>query len=262
MLKKPAAHLFLVVLTSLIAACDQAPPEEKPVQQAANFAPQLPDFAAIMDVKEKKQTFFSYLQPMIKHANSQVLAERRTIEQWQQSQQVAPEEQQQLVKLLKKYRVNEAELAQQLNALLLKVNVIPPSLILAQAANESAWGTSRFARQGNNLFGQWCFSKGCGLVPSSRNSGASHEVAKFETPYHSVASYIRNLNSHPSYAELRTFRHEELETNGYTTGMNLAAGLMKYSERGEEYVKEIRAMIRHNKLAALDSTGPGQKHQG
>lgn len=212
--------------------------------------PDLPDFASYTDVKAKKQAFFSFLQPLIAQANNRVLLERQQIQNWQNGAQENPDE---LNRLLKKYRVSSNDKHQQLAELSDKVQTIPPSLVMAQAANESAWGTSRFARLGNNLFGQWCFSQGCGIVPASRNAGASHEVAKFSSPAQSVASYIRNLNSHPSYEPLRHLRTEQLQQQNFSTGNNLAAGLLKYSERGEEYVKEIRAMIRHNNLARFDN---------
>jgi Bax protein len=130
--------------------------------------------------------------------------------------------------------------------------VIPPSLVLAQAANESAWGTSRFARRGNNLFGQWCFSQGCGLVPRGRVEGASHEVASFSSPYRSVRSYIQNLNRHPTYQLLRDIRLKARNRDDIASGPSLAAGLLGYSERGEDYVEEIRNMIRHNNLDYYD----------
>ena len=141
---------------------------------------------------------------------------------------------------------------QQFTGLRHKLDVIPPSLILAQAANESAWGTSRFATKGNNLFGQWCFSKGCGLVPRGRAEGASHEVAKFSSPYRSVRAYIQNLNRHPTYQLLRDVRLEDRRDNAPLSGLELAEGLLGYSERGEEYIEEIRAMIHYNNLEFYD----------
>ena len=123
---------------------------------------------------------------------------------------------------------------------------------LAQAANESAWGTSRFATKGNNLFGQWCFSKGCGLVPRGRVEGASHEVAKFSSPFRSVRAYIQNLNRHPTYQELRDIRQEDRRGKDPLSGVDMAAGLLGYSERGQEYVDEIRAMIHYNNLTFYD----------
>ena len=142
-----------------------------------------------------------------------------------------------------KYRVKECS---QEN-LLKKVNIIPPSLALAQAANESAWGTSRFAQKANNLFGEWCFSEGCGLVPLSRPDGETYEVEKFDELKGSVASYIHNLNSHPAYKKLRDIR-DNVGVDGY----KMAEGLEAYSARGEKYVEELQSMIEYNGLQEYD----------
>ena len=136
--------------------------------------------------------------------------------------------------------------------LLRRVDVVPPSLALAQAANESAWGTSRFARDGNNYFGQWCFEQGCGLVPKRRDEGRAHEVATFSSPVESVERYMANLNTHDAYRPLRERREQLRESEAPITGIQLAAGLEKYSERGEEYIAELRSMIRFNNLGAYD----------
>jgi len=249
---------FLLLISVLLASCDQSPSG----QRQAGLNPLLPDFSSFIDVKQKKQAFFDFMKPLIDQANQAVMAERQQVLAWQQQDALNDDDRQALQQLAKKYRVDAATPEQQLQQLEQRIHTIPPSLVMAQAANESAWGTSRFALEGNNLFGQWCFSKGCGIVPSSRNSGANHEVARFDSPYESVASYIRNLNSHPSYQQLRTLRAQELSDQAYSTGSNLAGGLLKYSERGEEYVKEIRAMIRHNKLAKFDLGQDPQPNQG
>jgi len=157
-----------------------------------------------------------------------------------------------LQELLIKYRVNTDDEDEQKELLLLRVNTIPPSLVLAQAANESAWGTSRFAQEGNNLFGQWCFREGCGLVPEARGGSSRHEVRAFESPLESVESYMRNLNSHPRYRELRELREQQIEQQGYASGEILTEGLDGYSTRGQEYIDEIRNMIEHNKLNRFD----------
>jgi len=136
--------------------------------------------------------------------------------------------------------------------LLQRVDVIPPSLALSQAANESAWGTSRFARSGHNYFGQWCFTTGCGVVPRHRTAGKQHEVAVFASPAAAVASYLHNLNSHPAYQRLREIRLQQRQQHQVVSGLALAAGLEKYSERGEDYIRELRAMIRHNRLSQYD----------
>jgi Bax protein len=133
--------------------------------------------------------------------------------------------------------------------LLAHVDIVPASLALAQAAMESAWGTSRFATEGNNYFGQWCYTKGCGLVPTQRNAGATHEVQAFVSPANSVAAYMRNINRHNSYRTLRTLRAKARTSQQPIYGCTLANGLGNYSERGQAYVDEIKQMISINGLS-------------
>ncbi len=218
----------------------------------------LPEMAAISDVREKKQTFFEFLYPIVANMNQKVQAERAwlklmeaeirrdtTLSLWQQSL---------LSELADYYKVDE-ELgsAEFFREMYLRVDVIPASLVLAQAANESAWGTSRFAVEGNNLFGQWCFTKGCGLVPSGRDSDAKHEVKVFESVSDSVASYFRNLNTHHQYSMLRTIRAEIRLLKLPVDSTYLAWGLEGYSIRGEHYIRELIDMISHNKLQDYDT---------
>lgn len=241
--------LTLIAFGSLVG-CDSSTPE---------VGTKLPDFSEYTDVKEKKKAFFGFILPLVHEANARILAERALAEKWQQGETLSSSEQKQLKEILTKYRVTVEDVNQQQEQLLQKVNILPPSLVLAQAANESAWGNSRFARKGNNLFGQWCFTKGCGIVPGSRNSGAVHEVEVFSTPYGSVSSYMRNLNSHQQYRQLRQLRGQALQNDKPITGVMLAEGLTGYSERGEEYVHEIQSMIRFNKLEQLDANPLGEK---
>ena len=144
--------------------------------------------------------------------------------------------------------IDEAWLKEMLN----RVNVLPEALVLTQAANESAWGTSRFATEANNYFGHWCYSKGCGLVPLQRNEGSTHEVAKFSSSQESVHRYFMNLNRNKAYQDLRGIRME-LANKGedlltLDAATKLTEGLLKYSERGTDYVTDLQAMIRHNKV--------------
>jgi len=185
-----------------------------------------------LPVQEKKEFFFESVYQMVVAANKQVKKEREEIKSSTN-----------LAQYCVKYRVKECS---QEN-LLKKVNIIPPSLALAQAANESAWGTSRFAQKANNLFGEWCFSEGCGLVPLSRPDGETYEVEKFDELKGSVASYIHNLNSHPAYKKLRDIR-DNVGVDGY----KMAEGLEAYSARGEKYVEELQSMIEYNGLQEYD----------
>ncbi len=219
----------------------------------------LPDFSTHSDTTEKKVAFFSYLYPRVVLANARILIQRQYLMALDEKDELTAEEQRWLEQQSERLRV-EADIGsdEMFDLLTRRLDAIPPSLILAQAANESAWGTSRFARSGNNLFGQWCFSKGCGLVPENRVDGASHEVASFQSPYQSIRSYIQNLNRHPAYQALRNTREQLRHSDTNVSGHALAQGLISYSERGAEYVEEIRSMIRYNNLSFYDKQYRGK----
>jgi len=196
-----------------------------------------PDFKAMTDVKQKKQAFFDYFRPIIAEHNAAALKTRAAIE----ADELSDSE---LKELCATYRADSCTKEE----LLQKVDAIPESMVLAQAAIESAWGTSRFARDANNFFGQWCFTKGCGLVPSQRASGAKHEVQVFDTAYDAVSAYYRNINSHPAYKPARDIRHQARAQGNTVKGSEMVAGLLAYSGIGEKYVHELRGVIRVNNL--------------
>lgn len=215
----------------------------------------VPNFSDYAAGQERKDAFFGYLLPLVQERNQQILQTRQELQSWrQQAGDLSGGQKRELQKLAKQYRMEGFDPFQeaQWNALLARLDVVPPSLALAQAANESAWGTSRFARTAYNYYGQWCFEKGCGVVPKSRDTGKSHEVARFDSPEESVEAYMQNLNSHPAYAQLRQIRKNLRQSDQPITGVALAAGLERYSERGHEYIKELRSMIRYNELGAYD----------
>lgn len=140
-----------------------------------------------------------------------------------------------------------------LGLLLRRLDVIPADLALAQAALESGWGESRFAVEGNNYFGHWCFQAGCGLVPAQRPTGARHEVAAFDSPRDSVRRYMRNLNSHPRYTSLRLTREKLRTQQQPITGLALVDGLDGYSASGAAYMRTVRGLIRANQLDRFPS---------
>lgn len=215
----------------------------------------IPDFSNYQDVKAKKSDFFNYLLPMIRRANDKEL-QRREFLMTIDPDNLSSQQQAELYALAKRYRVKHQNLdvPELVARLETKVDQVPASLVLAQAANESAWGTSRFARQGNNLFGIWCFSPGCGITPKRRDQDAIHEVEKFSSVQDGVNKYIRTINSHPAYAELREVRTELRINDEPLEGIPLATGLSKYSERGDEYIHEIQAMIDFNSLEDFNRT--------
>ncbi|MDN3701708.1 glucosaminidase domain-containing protein [Vibrio artabrorum] len=223
----------------------------------SGFSSNAPDFRAIEDVKEKKEAFFSFLRPSVNNENTRIVKERALLTQVAGSglSNVNSKDTASLKRLGESYNLpvpptgmDDGWLTEMLN----RVNVLPEALVLTQAANESAWGTSRFAIKANNYFGHWCYTKGCGLVPSQRNEGSFHEVAKFSSSQESVHRYFMNLNRNEAYAGLRVIR-AKLSAQGKDlltteTATELTNGLLKYSERGSDYVTDLQAMIRHNKV--------------
>jgi Bax protein len=143
---------------------------------------------------------------------------------------------------------------EEVDLLIFRADVIPPSLALAQAAMESGWGTSRFAQDGNALFGEWVWGEDAeGLTPLGRDEGKNHKVKSFDYLLDSVMSYMTNLNRHPTYRDLRLRRAELRKHNLVVTGAALAPALVNYSERGAEYVSDILTIINFNGLDGLDS---------
>lgn len=133
-----------------------------------------------------------------------------------------------------------------------RVDIIPLSLVIAQAINESDWGRSRFARLGNNYFGKWCYKPGCGFVPLRRPARATYEVKSYVNMGSSIHDYLLNLNSHKAYQQLRDIRASMRKRNQDLTGYALAAGLVNYSQRRQEYVGIIQGLIKHFHLDKYD----------
>ncbi len=133
-----------------------------------------------------------------------------------------------------------------------RLHAVPVSLVLSQAAEESGWGTSRFAAEGNALFGQWTWG-GNSIRPQQQRAGlGDYGIAAFETPLGSVASYMLNLNTHAAYEELRAGRAEMYRGGARISGRQLAETLTRYSERGSEYVDSLHTIMRVNQLDPAD----------
>jgi Bax protein len=217
------------------------------------FLAEMPrDLHAVPEVSLKKTVFFQTMLPLILQENERILADRHRLIRLKAELalggRLAARDRLWLAVLSERYKVKDENLA----TLLRRVDVIPPSLAMAQAAEESGWGTSRFAQAGNAIYGQWTTADGEGLIPEERPEGMDHKVRAFDNLEQSVAAYMRNLNTHRAY---RTLRHErgQLRLSGAALdGLALAPSLTKYSERGGEYVDSVRTIIDVNGLRALD----------
>ena len=208
----------------------------------------LPDFASL-DTALRKREFAAYLRPIIAAANSHVEAERAFVlenaARLAEGKRLSPSVRARIATLAERYAVApdaiipvEEALAQ----LMERIDTVPDSLVLVQAAKESGWGTSRFAVEGNNLFGQRCYEAGCGLAPKGR-SAPSFSIKTFTSVEDSVRGYLHNLNTHALYAEFRRVRSEQRAKGSPLDSLELAETLTAYSEQRSAYVREIKAMI-------------------
>ena len=214
---------------------------------------------SVTQMSDRKRQFIAALLPYIEQENRRLSAMRSRLsaifDELESNATVDASAQQQLKKLAARYRVEGDPLQHRAarEELLRKIDIIPASLALAQAANESAWGESRFAREANNLFGIWTYDQGKGLKPKNRENGKTHLVRIFDDIGASVRYYVYNLNSHPAYRELREIRQQLRVSGKDINGYALAAGLENYSAQGEVYIELIRGLIEQNEWALLDS---------
>ena len=157
-----------------------------------------------------------------------------------------------LLKLADTYGVEESDRRKLFAELKRRVDIVPPSLALAQGAEESGWGTSRFALEGNAVFGQWTYKQGQGIVPAQREAGKRHEIKAFSGLRNSIAAYVHNLNTHWAYVEFRTGRADARKGGGDLEGAMLIGTLHKYSQRGQDYIHTIKAIMRVNGFSVFD----------
>lgn len=215
------------------------------------------DLHRIKDITERKRLFFLSLLPSVLLANREITLQRRqlliALRHHDAGLPLSAPQQMLISDLTKSYRLRHNPLTdpRSRKQLLQRLDTLPPDLVLAQAANESGYGTSRFSKLGNNLFGQWTYAAGTGLVPKERSAKQRHEVRCFDNLYDSVRSYMNNLNAHRAYRSLRAIRTKKRYRKQTLQGIDLAAGLRLYSSRRDAYVAEIRSIIRNNRLSRL-----------
>ena len=245
---KNAITLFVTLW--ICVSCTHTEPKQKPITNKPTLTivqkkAVLPDLKAITNIKKRKQTFLTFLAPLVEEANHSILQQRQQIQVWKND----PKRWHHAKVIAEQYKVAfEPKKPTFWKMLLTHVDVIPADLVLAQAAIESAWGTSRFVREANNFFGVHCHSVGCGIIPAGRTEGQRFEVTRYDSPSDAITAYMKNLNRHRAYRDLRKTRADLRQNSTQLSGHALAAGLILYSERGKDYVTLIRDVIRQNKL--------------
>ena len=217
-------------------------------------------------VQTKKRLFFRALAPIALYANDLILEERRRVEKlaplYDAGQQLDRADAEWIADLAVRYKVIDS--AEQVvdagvvAGLLRRVDVVPISLTLSQAAEESGWGTSRFAAEGNALFGQWTWGDKVIKPKQQRKGKGDYGIAAFDTTLDSVRAYMQNLNSHRAYGELRARRAELREQGKPVTGRILAGTLTSYSERGAAYVETLYTIMNANRLDPADDAYLGE----
>lgn len=209
-----------------------------------------------IDVKTKKLLFFRALAGPALKANGAVMAEREKMLSILNSDNQTSDDKAWLIDIALRYRVIKEKpdqlSAAQTTELKNRVDIIPLSLILAQSAEESGWGTSRFAAEGNSLFGQWTWGPNSMKPKQQRTELGDYGLAAYDTVLDAVKAYISNLNSHDAYAQVRAIRTKMRDAGEDVRGEPMADGLLRYSERGQKYIDGIKAIMRVNKLAETD----------
>jgi Bax protein len=217
------------------------------------FLASLPsDLGDVREIKLKKTLFFQTVLPLVLRVNEEISEARRRL--WnirttkRMGMALSPEDRLWISAQSERYDVDEDDV----DGLLQRVDLIPPSLALAQAAEESGWGSSRFVREGNAIFGQYTLADDLGLVPLGRADGMNHRVRTFDTLIECVRAYAHNLNTHKAYRAFRDMRAKYRQQGQQLDGLTLIRTIAGYSQRGDDYIKTLRVIIQTNDLGRLD----------
>lgn len=210
------------------------------------------DMPRIRAPEQRKKLFFKTVLPLILKVNNEITSNRARLLKIRATasdiKSAPAADRLWLAAMTDRFKVKSGKLAE----LQRRMDAVPPSLAMAQAAEESGWGTSRFALEGNALFGQWTFSSVGGIIPRGREDGQTHSIKTFSQLLDAVRAYVYNLNTHRAYREFRQERAALRTRGGSLDGNELAGTLTRYSERGDKYVRSIRSIIRVNKLRDFD----------
>ena len=207
------------------------------------------DLNSLGDTKDKRELFIKIILPLILDENEKILADRKKLFNILSKNFNTVGERVWLKRRFKEYKIDDQDTAK----LKMRMDIIPVSIALAQAANESGWGTSRFALEGNALFGQWTWSKK-GISPKNQDPNKSHKVLQFQILKASVRAYKNNLNTHNAYKEFREVRAQMRQEDGKLNGLQLTQYLEKYAGIGKKYVKILDDIIRKNSLTDFDNS--------
>ena len=205
------------------------------------------EIKSIENTRKKKELFIQIVLPLILEENKKIKLERKTLFSILNKNSNSEAEKNWLKSKFKQYGVVNRDLP----TLKIRMDEIPVSLAIAQAAKETGWGTSRFAQEGNALFGQWTYT-GEGIKPAKSDKNENHKVMKFKILKASVRAYQRNLNTHKSYREFRKVRAIQRDVLGDLNSLELVNYLDKYAETGNEYIKILKKIIEQNKLTDFD----------
>ena len=212
------------------------------------YLSQLPkDLNQLKNTKKKKDTFIKIIMPLILDENNKILENRRKLFKILGKSTNSMGEKRWLKRRFKEYGIKKGDIT----ALKVRMDIIPPSIAIAQAAIESGWGTSRFALEGNAMFGQWTWSKN-GIEPTDKSKNQGHKILKFSMLRSSVKAYKNNLNTHNGYKEFREKRAELRKNNKKISGLKLVNYLYNYAAIGKEYIKILKKAIDQNGLTDFD----------
>ena len=205
------------------------------------------EITKIENVKKRKDLFIQIILPLVIAENNNIKLDRKKLFTILNKNKNSMAEQNWLNSKFKQYGV----ISKDLPTLKVRMDEIPTSMIIAQAAKETGWGTSRFAQEGNALFGQWTWS-GEGIKPANADKDTTHKIMKFNVLQASVKAYQRNLNTHSSYRDFRSARAEMRDNGEKLDSTALTEHLDSYAETGKEYVKILQQIIRQNNLEDFD----------
>ena len=206
------------------------------------------DLKTLGDTRIKRELFIKIILPLVLDENNKILENRKKLFKLLSKNFNTVGERVWLKRRFKEYKIKDRDLSE----LKMRMDIIPVSIALAQAANESGWGTSRFALEGNALFGQWTWSKK-GISPSNQDKDKSHKVLQFQVLKASVKAYKNNLNTHNAYKEFRETRAQMREDDNKIDGLVLIPHLKKYAADGELYVRILESIVLKNSLTDFDA---------